>query len=200
MRKIVALLSAVLVMSLLSSVYALDDCNVVRYVDNLDGTMTDCRSNLIWLKDANCKDTSNAVPKGDGHLTWKNAMKWVAGLHNGLCGLSDVSNAGDWRLPTKTEFMAMIISAKKQGFHDPVFTNYQGTGNWGVPTVQSYDFQNVLTDTYWSSTTVAYDTTGAWALVMFAEGIMANGYKVSSFYVWPVRGGQSGSFGTLRIE
>lgn len=43
------------IMSVMSTVFAADDCNIVRYVDNLDGTMTDCRSNLIWLKDTNCK-------------------------------------------------------------------------------------------------------------------------------------------------
>lgn len=125
-------------------------------------------------------------------------MKWVAGLGNGLCGLSDASYSGDWRLPTKTELMAMIISAKKQGFTDPVFTTYQGTSPWTKPE-QVYDFQNVQSLPYWSSTTQSDYPDSAW-IVDMGDGHPDYVSKSSYLFVWPVRGGQSGSFGNLRIE
>jgi hypothetical protein len=198
MRKAMVLLAVILVMSAPAFVHAADDCNIVRYVDNLDGTMTDCRSNLTWLKDANCKSTSNGVPNPTGDLAWADAMQWAAGLQNGICGLTDGSAAGDWRLPTKTEFMAMIISAKKQGFTNPTFTTYQGTSKWTEP-AQTYDFQNVQVGFYWTSTTSLSNTNVAWDVAL-ANGNMLSDPKTDHYYVWPVRGGQSGTFGSVRIE
>jgi uncharacterized protein (TIGR02145 family) len=171
------------------SAYA-DDCNIVRYVDNLDGTMTDCRSNLIWLTNAGCT--------GAGYLNWWEAMIWMQGLQDGICGLTDGSLPGDWRLPTRTEWMAMIISATKQGFTNPAFTNAAGTAQW--TNSQTYDFQNLhISDFYWSSTRAS--DTSAWGADMYA-GTVASASKTSSTlnHVWPVRAGQSASFHSLILE
>ena len=81
-----------------TSAYATDCNNGGRYEDNGDGTVTDCRTGLIWLKNANCTDTSNGIANPNGYLTWYDALTWAAGLENGLCGLTDGSSAGDWRL------------------------------------------------------------------------------------------------------
>jgi uncharacterized protein (TIGR02145 family) len=179
------------------SAYA-DDCHIVRYVDNLDGTMTDCRSNLIWLKNAGCTDASNSVAPHlpEGYLIWNDAMKWVKGLQDGICGLTDGSSPGDWRLPSKTEWMAMVISAKKQGFTNPAFTNAAGTAQWTDS--QTYDFQSLRNGTYWSSNT--FSNTEAWG-VNTPDGSTAHGSKATTFvYVWPVRAGQSASFDSLILE
>lgn len=199
MRMLVVHLTIALIVSVFSSVYAADDCNVVRYVDNLDGTMTDCRSNLTWLKDARCLSTSNGIPNTTGDLSWTNAMKWVAGLQEGICDLTDGSAAGDWRLPTKTEFMSMLISAKKQGFKNPAFTTYQGTSQWAEP-AQVYDFQHLPgAGFFWSSTTSQSNPDMAWDIgIQFGNAF--SDPKLDHYYVWPVRGGQSGSFGSLRVE
>ncbi|OAD19361.1 thrombospondin type 3 repeat-containing OmpA/MotB protein [Candidatus Thiomargarita nelsonii] len=61
-----------------------------RYSDNGDGTVTDNRSGLIWLKNANCF----------GKQKLKIAMQSAANLADGQCGLRDGSRRGDWRLPT----------------------------------------------------------------------------------------------------
>jgi hypothetical protein len=85
------------------------------------GTVTDCRTGLVWLQNANCKQASNGItPDTEGTLTWKNAMKWSAGLGHGTCGLNDGSGPGDWRLPTKTEWMAMIQNAINQHITPPL--------------------------------------------------------------------------------
>jgi hypothetical protein len=180
------------------------DCNLGgRYEDNNNGTVTDCRTGLIWLKNAKCTATSNGIANPNGYLTWYNAQKWVVGLYGDgssaeVCGLSDGSVAGDWRLPTKTEWMAMVEYAKRvptPAHSDPALTNGEGTAKWTSGDV----FTNVLSNDYWSSTTSASLTDHAW-LVYMLNGLMYNINKANDYYVWPVRGGQSGSFGSLRIE
>jgi hypothetical protein len=176
--------------------YAADCNNGGRYENNLDGTVTDCRTGLIWLQKAKCTDTSNGIDNLGGHLTWDNAMKWVKGLENNLCGLTDNSLAGDWRLPTKTEFMAMITYAKNHSILHPTLTNGAGTSVWTAGDAFT-DLQ--VTGSYWSSTRYASSPDYAWILSPDV-GFFSNSTKGGSQYIWPVRGGQSGSFDSLKIE
>ncbi len=190
-------LTVSLLLSLCLSVYAADCNNGGRYEDNSDGTVTDCRGGLIWLKNANCLETSGGIGKGSGYLTWYDAMKWAAGLGNGICSLADGSSAGDWRLPTETEWMAMTASAKKQGMTAPVMTDGSGVGHW----VQGNIFDNVQSAAYWSETTTIADPSVA-SYADLQPSLFAHfGSKVSAhFYVWPVRGGRSGTYGHLFID
>jgi len=163
------------------------------------GTITDCRTGLVWLQDAKCLDSSNDVSPANpyGFLSWTDAMKWAAGLQSGICGLNDGSAAGDWRLPTKTEWMAMVEYAKytHSPSYTPKLTNGAGTAVWS----QGDAFNNVVTSIYWSSTTVASNESNAWGVHM-GDGLMYSWSKSEIFNVWPVRGGQSGSFGSVTVE
>jgi len=151
---------------------------------NGDGTVTDCRTGLIWLKNAKCTDTSGNMPNTLGYLTWTNANSWVAGLGDGLCGLHDGSSAGDWRLPTKTEWMAMVQSARNQGYECPALTNEGGTGHWAAGDI----FDNVQIFSYWSGTSA--DTLNAWYVTMCSGATNAQS-KVSMYtFIWPVRSGR----------
>ncbi len=178
-----------------------DECNSLRYVDNGNGTVTDCRTGLVWLKNASCMVASNGVPNPVGMLNWQNAMKWVAGLGNGLCSLTDGSAAGDWRLPTKYEWMMMLEAARKlllsnPAFINPTFTNAAGTGQW---TTGDY-FTGIATDgIYWSATSNAALPDYAGYAYLY-NGLVSNAPKSELMYVWPVRGGQAGTIGTLRVE
>jgi hypothetical protein len=194
----IAVLMAVFLVLFGTCGYSDADCITgAKYQAIGDGTVQDCQTGLIWLQNAKCTDTSNSIANPDGYLTWYDAMEWVAGLHDGLCGLSDGSSAGDWRLPTKTEWMAMVAYAyKTKGYSNPVLTNDEGTGQWGTGTSS---FTNVQSNLYWSATTNAFNTDFAWDVFML-NGYMSCDYKAASLSVWPVRGGRSGSFGTLRIE
>ena len=204
----IAVLLAVLVLFVTCD-YAAADCKAGdRYEDNRNGAVTDCRTGLVWLKNANCAAPStplNGVTNSGTGLNWKDAMKWVAGLYGdgsgpSVCTLSDGSSAGDWRLPTKTEWMAMVEYARythSPAFTDPALTTDAGTAKWSSGAGSS--FTNVLSAGYWSSTTVASDNGSAWYVVM-TDGSIATFYKTSHPYVWPVRGGQAESFGSLRLE
>jgi hypothetical protein len=176
--------------------YAVDCNNGGRYEDNNNGTVTDCRTGLVWLKNAGCTDEAGGVTPVDGELAWHDAMKWVAGLGNSICGLADGSSAGDWRLPTKTEWMAMVQSARNQTITNPALTNDAGTAKWGTGTSS---FTYVQSYYYWSSTTDTTNTTKAWDVYLMS-GVMTDDDKATGSFIWPVRDGQSRSIGTLRIE
>jgi len=143
-----------------------------RFTDNLDGTITDNQTGLIWLKDANCF----------GMRTWNNALSDSNGLENGECGLTDGSTAGDWWLPNKRE----LISLTHDGYFDPAVSNTAGTGQWSA----GDPFNNVQSFGYWSSTTYADSTLLAWSVVMLNGFVdfRSKSYNYV-FYVWPVRGG-----------
>ena len=115
--------------------------------DNDNGTITD--GGLVWLKNADCFGKQN----------WQTATNSAAGLHSGMCGLTDKSTAGQWRLPTKDELKRR--SSNKSGFNN----------------VQSGD--------YWSSTSFAGNEKGAWYVSMSFAAAYTN--KNKDLYVWPVR-------------
>ncbi len=174
-----------------------DDCGGGwRYADNLDGTITDCRTGLIWLKDANCKDSLGGINKSNGTLNWHDAKKWAAALSSGHCGLNDGSDAGDWRLPTITEWMAMVAGARSKQFTNPALTDWTGAAKW----TNGNPFYNVFSSFYASS--------NMWPLGIYPLGMELSDGDVVLFdgpaLVWPVRAGQvagnDASFGTVTLE
>ncbi len=134
-----------------------------RFSDNSNGTITDNLTGLVWLKNANCYGTS----------TWAGAISSANGLKSGACGLTDSSKAGDWRLPNRKELKSLI--SRQQA----------NNATWLV----SLGFSNVQADYYWSSSTYASNTDGAWGVSMFT-GYVSNGNKATNYDVWPVRSGQ----------
>jgi len=151
-----------------------------RYEDNGDGTVTDCRSGLIWLKQASCATLAG----GNGRAEWSDALAAVSTLGDGQCGLTDGSEAGLWRLPTITEWMAMVANARRLGFTAPTMTNAEGSGQWteGDPFlgVQALGGGN------WSSTEI--DSSSAYDLKLVDGSVDPDG-KAETNWVWPVRDG-----------
>ena len=134
-----------------------------RFTDNGDGTVTDNLTGLIWLKNANCFATTR---------TWSEALTDCNGLASGSCGLTDGSSAGDWRLPNVKELQSLI----DYGQHDPA-----------LPSGYSSFFTNVLSSSYWSSTSYDYYTNNAWH-VSFEGGLVLFSVKSFDHSVWCVRG------------
>jgi hypothetical protein len=143
--------------------------HTLRYIDNGDGTVTDTRTELIWLKNANCF----------GRQNWQTAMQSAARLKSGQCGLRDGSSAGMWHLPTVDELKAML----DKRYTKPVFSNAAGTAQW-----QEGDaFSGVQSNVYWSCTEYAHNRGYAWR-VNFTNGYVATYDKTTTYYyVWPVR-------------
>jgi len=134
-----------------------------RFTDNLDGTVTDNLTGLIWLQDANCDFF--------GALTWRNALNAVNALADGTCGLTDGSGPGDWRLPNKKELLSLIDD---------------GQYNPALPT--GHPFLRVGPSPYWSSTTRVGITDTAWTVVLLGGEANARA-KNTVGKVWPVRKG-----------
>ncbi|MFZ4791351.1 MAG: DUF1566 domain-containing protein [Candidatus Competibacteraceae bacterium] len=134
-----------------------------RFTDNDNGTVTDSITGLIWLKDANCATIS---PK-----SWAAALAVVATLTSPSCGLSDGSTTGQWRLPSVNELQSLIDYTTR-----------------GPALPAGHPFTGVQSDDYWSSTSDASGTSGAW-FVDLGNGYVSLNYKAYGNYVWPVRGG-----------
>ena len=140
-----------------------------RWFANNDGTITDMVTGLVWLKDANCLETAGGIDKASGNLVWADAQTWAAGLASGTCSLTDGSTAGNWRVPTKDELIAVTSGTL------PVLS--------GTPRL----FSNVQGYFYWSSSSV--DPVNA-CFVNMINGFVSIDDKGSHSYVWPVRRGQ----------
>lgn len=69
-----------------------------RFIDHVDGTITDTVTGLIWTKKDSYADLGKC-------LNWHDAKKYVSGLNTG--GVSD------WRLPTVRELRRIYEKSKK---------------------------------------------------------------------------------------
>jgi len=150
-----------------------------RFVDNVDGTVTDMLTGLVWLKDASCADLAGTDTSGKAD--WTTALTAPQALADGTCGLTDNSAAGDWRLPGINEQQSLI----DYEYYGPALSNTAGMGRWS----EGDAFGGVQLDGYWSSTSDASDPSKAWYVYLY-NGIFGSVVKTTTFYVWPVRGGQ----------
>ncbi len=138
-------------------------------VDNGDGTISDTETGLMWQRDE------------AGAMDWQAALAYCENLV-----LPAVGGYDDWRLPDRNELQSLINYAA----YNPATYKY-GDGSEIFPDVHSSN--------YWSSTTYASYTYGAW-LVYFYYGYVDSYSKSYSYYVRAVRSGQSGLLGDLVIS
>ncbi len=142
-----------------------------RFTDNLDGTVTDNLTGLIWLKHANCFALES----------WNGALEECNELSSGSCGLTDGSVIGDWRLPQRFELESLCDMA----YYLPALPDTEGTGQY----LAGNPFTFVKYYRYWSSTTRADSRDHAFYVDM-EYGYVGGDSKGSNYFVWPVRGGQ----------
>jgi len=144
-----------------------------RFADNQDGTVTDHLTGLIWLKNAGCFNATD----------WFTALNNVSQLASGVCGLTDESIAGQWRVPNLNELESLIdVSAS-----DPALP----AGGW---------FSNVSDSIYWTSTSYWGGEGGsprAWTIRLsdgrYMNDSSANLKASANNAVWAVRGGGGGT-------
>lgn len=137
-----------------------------RFTDNLDGTVTDHLTGLLWLKDSTRFMS----------LSWSEALETCNALADDGGTVTDGSVPGDWRMPNAWE-LGSLNDFSQQGPALPADTPFI-TGGAG---------------TFWTSTTLATSSVRAWTVGM-GIGRMAGGLKRGSFQVWPVRGAMPVAF------
>ena len=69
-----------------------------RFTDNLNGTITDNLTGLLWLKDAGCLEET----------TWEETLETVRTIGDGDCGLNDGSEPGSWRVANLRELHSLV--------------------------------------------------------------------------------------------
>jgi len=146
-----------------------------RFEDNLDGTITDFLTGLIWSKDAETGSITN----------WDGALAIAASARSGLYGLSDGSDAGDWRLPNIREFLSLV----NYNYYALAMSDAGGTGHQDISIPSSLVFQNFGHgyDT-WSSNTTAQSLVGAFTMQALT-GAAVRYAKNGEGAVWLVKGG-----------
>ena len=150
-----------------------------RFTDNLDGTVSDHLTGLVWLKNAGCFNPAD----------WSTALSAANQLAGGACGLTDGSTAGQWRMPNANELESLVDTSQD----NPAVTA-------GAP------FTNItITSAYWSSTTYMALPSNAFA-IRFSDGRWINGTEAVDFdnakttaanSLWAVKSGGTGAIQVL---
>jgi len=140
-----------------------------RFTDNLDGTVSDHLTGLVWLKDA-------TQFSGRG---WNPALTACNNLADDSVDLTDGSAAGDWRLPNSKELRRLI-----------------DFGNTYPALPDGHPFIVPVSGAYWTSTTATNNTGRAWTI---EAGEMVNDPKNTANLVWPVRDAQAGGLGPAPV-
>ena len=159
------------------------------YFDCGNGTVTDNRTGLIWLKNVGCLTMGTGGPSL-AKLTWDRATIEAHNLSDGMCDLTDGSKAGDWRIATKREWTKMmsdgvdldcllippsLTNATGDLCHseDPIFTDFCDGSDNGSD--------------YWTTTSVTgVNNTDVWVKVLF-DGAESSTLKTNTRCLWPVR-------------
>ncbi|HVS66887.1 MAG TPA: DUF1566 domain-containing protein, partial [Thermoanaerobaculia bacterium] len=140
-----------------------------RFVDHLDGTVTDHQTGLVWMKDADC---------GWGTRTWQAALTTAADFNLGSSSAGgdcaeyddDAPPHTDWRVPSLSELRSLIDFAAVSPALDPL-----------------HPFLDVPNTSYWTSTSTAGSQAAAWT-VDLEVGLDLSANKGNPRRVWLVRG------------
>ncbi|MEE4637726.1 MAG: DUF1566 domain-containing protein [Wenzhouxiangella sp.] len=141
-----------------------------RFVDSLDGTVTDPATGLMWDRCSwgQTLDGTNACTGPASSHSWQAAL--------GIAITANTANHRgyyDWRLPNRTELEALVNIAEASG-----------------PTIDEAAFPDTPPGFFRSSTVPTLIPTFAW-YVNFSNGGTSAGTQSNGFHVRLVRSGQS---------
>ncbi|ENM3889807.1 DUF1566 domain-containing protein [Vibrio cholerae] len=158
-----------------------------RYYDNLDGTVFDKQTQLVWMRCSLGQSWDGKTCNGEAKKdTWHDATKLT---HN-------FAGSTAWRLATVEELDSLVYcskgrkpSARPNGEYVRD-TNGKCLGdNYQRPTINITAFPNTPDYSYWSSSPDAYDSGYAW-FVNFGDGRVDGNDKHGNGRVRLVRAGQ----------
>ncbi|MBE0596762.1 MAG: DUF1566 domain-containing protein [Desulfuromonadales bacterium] len=143
-----------------------------RFGDSGNGTVTDHLTGLIWLQKGNCYD----------FFPWGEALKKAEELAHGLCGLTDGSTPGDWRLPNILELESLShFDFHRDPGNDP--PQPMSLAEW----LNRQGFSSVWASAYWSSTTAPNHADRAYYLYLDSAYTHFD-MKANNAYFLAVRG------------
>jgi len=162
-----------------------------RYQDHGDGTVTDVKTGLQWMRCSQGQEWKGGNCVGDAaRYGWKAAREAAETLnrHGGYAGYQD------WRLPTIEELKTLIYCSTGQPktWND---TKAPCEGKYKSPTIDQAAFPNtpaggwLARGWFWSSSSYAGYPGGAWG-VDFGSGYVSYSGKGFDSHVRLVRGGQ----------
>lgn len=128
----------------------------------------DTRTGLMWARNGNIAGKT---------MTWKEANEWVIMLN--------LDGYGNWHLPTKEEFLSLIMRGDKMTDSIGRQTRY-----YPYKWLANCGFNNVpdSNDTwYWSSFSNAVNCSYAWLVDLGGGGVRSDVESSSRYSVWPVR-------------
>ena len=156
-----------------------------RYRDNGDGTVTDGRIGLQWMRFSLGQEWKDNTCIGEAkEYTWQSALDMVDVLN---CQGGYASYC-DWRVPTKEELLTLVYCSSRK----PKIWNDTGKpcqGDYQRPTIHQQAFPNTPTRLFWSSSTDMNDPAYAWS-IYFGGGYLYAYLKKNQTYVRLVRGRQ----------
>ncbi len=158
-----------------------------RYRDDGDGTVTDVKTGLQWMRCSLGQAWQGGMCRGGAETyAWQAALDAAKSLnHQG-----GYASYRDWRVPTKEELQTLVYCSSGQ----PKTWNDTGAlcgGNYGSPTLNQSAFPNTPNRWYWSSSSVPFQPHDPALIVDFDGGdVKANDKKTHYNYVRLVRGGQ----------
>ncbi len=165
-----------------------------RYVDRGDGTVRDCNTGKIWLRDAGCLGSHpHESPLDTIHDK-------ISDLNSGTdfgCSGYTPGTYTDWQVPAMTDLCGLwnggctgaSCCTASQGIVDtnvaggPKVANDQGDAKWTPGNV----FVEVRTEVYWSADLGGFF--GPWVVFMETGDVASEDWSNSN-RLWPVRGGR----------
>ncbi|GAX59308.1 hypothetical protein SCALIN_C01_0239 [Candidatus Scalindua japonica] len=151
-------------------------------IDNLDGTITDTNTDLMWLQ-----DTRYAMTSGydhDGNMDWYEAMEWAETLSFG--------GFNNWRLPSMDVNGDMVIvdgssvSATELLDNEYAYMYYFNGITPFIPDVFTNFAPSGLRN-YWSSTLSTTDLDNAHHFLFVNGGQSEMDKEYGGGYLWAVR-------------
>jgi hypothetical protein len=156
-----------------------------RYRDHGNGTLTDVKTKLQWMRFSLGQEWKNGTCAGEAEKFTLEAAKEAVELlneHGGYAGFHD------WRLPTKDELLTLVYCSS----HQPKYwknDDRRCQGDYKKPTIYHDAFPNTPNTQFWSGSPVAGNSGSAW-VVYFNDGNADYSLRNFNVHVRLVRSGQ----------
>jgi hypothetical protein len=134
-----------------------------RYLDNLNGTVTDRKTALTWKQCTEGLSGAGCAVGASTMMDWQNALQTASS--------SVFAGFNDWRLPNIKELQTLL----ERGCYSPA--------------LNAVAFPNTVDNYFWSATSSANDAARGWVVGFFYGDVDRFATKVGTYNVRLVRGG-----------